>query len=156
MFLKRNLVRYISLCYNINVVCRQLGDKIRATVFIGGKHMERRNLGERLLLFRERMNYSQEQIAQFLGVTQGHISNVESGVKNFPFNKLRKLADLYGCKPTDFETDVDISLVPVAMRSSNNPDAGNDLKVVAKTRKVLKNINLMKGVIAYYEREDVE
>lgn len=144
------------MCYNINVVCRQLGDKTRVTVFIGGKHMERKNLGKRLLLFREKMNYSQVQIAQFLGVTQGHISNVESGVKSFPFSKLKKLADLYGCKPTDFETDVDISLVPVVMRSSNNPDAGNDLKVVAKTRKVLKNINLMKDVIAYYEREDVE
>ena len=108
---------------------------------------------ERLKFFRTAMGYSQLQVANYLGVTQNHVSSVESGKRHFPFTKLEKLSVLYGCKVSDFVEDTGLIPSPIALRSD---EGVGDLEIAAKMRKVFIEMTRMKAVINRYEQEREE
>jgi transcriptional regulator with XRE-family HTH domain len=53
-------------------------------------------IGQRLRQAREVVGYTQEEVAQKLGITKDELSLFESGEQNPPISLLRKLAKLYG------------------------------------------------------------
>ncbi len=46
---------------------------------------------------REAARYTQEDIAQALGITRSAYSNYESGEREAPYDLLEKVSDLFGC-----------------------------------------------------------
>lgn len=54
-------------------------------------------LGEKLAMYRKQNNYTQEQLAELLGVSRQAISKWESDIAYPETDKLIKLSDMYGC-----------------------------------------------------------
>lgn len=46
---------------------------------------------------REAAHYTQDEVAQALGITRSAYSNYESGEREAPYDVLEKLSDLFGC-----------------------------------------------------------
>jgi len=55
-----------------------------------------------LKVFRDANNYTQEQVAVFLGVERGTVSNYERNTREVPLDVLIKLSGLYGVELSDF------------------------------------------------------
>lgn len=56
---------------------------------------DRRGLAERLREAREYLGFSQEEVANFLGVARSALSNIENGQRRVEALELKKLAQLY-------------------------------------------------------------
>lgn len=54
-------------------------------------------LGEKLAMYRKQNNYTQEQLAELLGVSRQAVSKWESDLAYPETDKLIKLSDMYGC-----------------------------------------------------------
>jgi hypothetical protein len=50
------------------------------------------NVGEKLKKYRKRKNMSQQEFAQFLGISQNYLSEVENGVYTPSLKKLSQIA----------------------------------------------------------------
>lgn len=48
--------------------------------------------------FREAARYTQDEVAQALGITRSAYSNYESGEREAPYDVLEKVSDLFGCE----------------------------------------------------------
>lgn len=46
---------------------------------------------------RETARYTQDEVAQALGITRSAYSNYESGEREAPYDVLEKMSDLFGC-----------------------------------------------------------
>lgn len=98
-------------------------------------------IGKNLKLFRGFNRFTQEQVADFLGLNnRSTYSNYESGDREAPLEVLEKCADLYGCDMTlffeDNETSVNDMLI-CAFRADNI--SASDMAEVAKFKNVVKN-----------------
>lgn len=69
----------------------------------GDKDDGRKALGERLREAREYLNFSQDQVATFLGVSRSALSLMETGQRKVDALELKKLAKLYK-RPVGFFT----------------------------------------------------
>lgn len=49
---------------------------------------------------RQISHYTQQEIAQALGITRSAYSNYESGEREIPYDVLEKASDFYGCEMT--------------------------------------------------------
>lgn len=47
---------------------------------------------------REAARYTQDEVAQALGITRSAYSNYESGEREAPYDVLEKVSDLFGCE----------------------------------------------------------
>lgn len=96
--------------------------------------------GATIKLFREKMGYSQETVATFLGIKREMISYFETGARSPNLTQLEKLSDLFGIDLDVFftedikEVELDCSL---AFRADNLRDL--DLKSIMAFRKIIKN-----------------
>ena len=61
------------------------------------ENVDRVALGERLKYEREEQGYSQDEVAQYLGLSRSAISLMESGDRRVDVLELKKLATLYEC-----------------------------------------------------------
>lgn len=57
---------------------------------------ERQKLGERLKREREYLGFSQDQVAETLGITRSAVSLIESGQRKLEVLELKRLAALFG------------------------------------------------------------
>lgn len=60
------------------------------------------NVSKALILYRERNNKSEDDLANYLGIQKKAYKRYESGEREPSFDKLYKLAYLYNCKIDDF------------------------------------------------------
>lgn len=60
------------------------------------------NVSKALILFRERNNKSEDDLANYLGIQKKAYKRYESGDREPSLDKLYKLAYLYNCKVDDF------------------------------------------------------
>jgi len=90
-------------------------------------------LHNKLKLLRQRNHYTQQEIADMLGVTRSTVSNFEIGRRKPEIDVLEKLADIYGVDLNYFSTkpvcanDL-IELVERAENIFNNPQITEDKK----------------------------
>ena len=54
-------------------------------------------IGRNLCRFRNANNFTQEQVAEYLGIKRSTYSNYELGEREMPFELLERVADLLGC-----------------------------------------------------------
>ena len=59
-------------------------------------------IGKNLREIREVSRFTQIQVAGFLGIERGTLSNYELGTREAPFEVLQKLSDLYGVELSSF------------------------------------------------------
>lgn len=110
---------------------------------------ERLTVAKNIKLMREASNYTQENIASFLGIGRSAYSNYESGERELPLSCMEKLADLYGCDAyLMYEQNVDIveSMLATAFRVDNL--SSNDMKQIAAFKRVVKNSLMMDTMLS--------
>ncbi len=61
-------------------------------------------LGQKIKKLRELKNFTQEYMAEELGLTQSGYSKLESGEVDVPFNRLEQIAKILGIRPEDIIT----------------------------------------------------
>lgn len=113
--------------------------------FLWGNNMEEREIiACNIKNMREASDYTQEEVASFLGIKRSAYSNYETGDRELPLSFMEKLADLYGCDAyLMYEEDADIvkNMLTTAFRIENaSPE---DMEQIAAFKRVVKNSLMM-------------
>jgi len=92
---------------------------------------------------RELNNFSQANVAAFLKVDQSLISKFESGERSLQSDMFERLANLYGYKIADFESEDGISekRIKTAYRSSGI--SVKDMEVIHDIKRIAINLFFM-------------
>lgn len=101
---------------------------------------ERLIVAGNLKKMREASGFTQEKVAEYLGIGRSAYANYESAEREFPLAVLEKLSDLYGCDLYAlYETDTDVieSMVATAFRVDDL--SAEDMSQVADFKRVVKN-----------------
>lgn len=97
-------------------------------------------LGQNIKLYREKFNYSQETVADFLGVKREMISYYENDSREIPVEKLNRLADLFGVELLDLlEEKPDLVTLNSVFAFRADELIPTDLTEIASFRKIVKN-----------------
>ena len=62
----------------------------------------RKNIGKKIKLARSRTNYTQEKLAEKLGIDAHYISDIECGLRNITFKTLHRLVSALDVEPYKF------------------------------------------------------
>lgn len=101
---------------------------------------------EKLKLMREQTGLRQEQIAEFLGVTQAYISKVETGERNLTVDQLENLVNLYGYSLSTFANMQD-SVRPIQFAFRAQEVSQDDLKVISDIGRIAINSRFMTEIL---------
>lgn len=103
--------------------------------------------GETLKLLREANHFTQENVADYLGIKRSTYSNYETGDREAPWVVLEKLANLYGCEQYDLESDnQDVLQGVVACAFRVDSMSVEDMKQVAAFKQLVLNYVKMKKI----------
>ena len=105
---------------------------------------ERLIIARNIKKMREASNYTQDNIAAFLGIGRSAYSNYETGDRDFPLSYMDKLADLFGCDAyLMYEEDVNVveNMLTTAFRVDNL--TSGDMEQIAAFKRVVKNSLMM-------------
>ena len=109
-----------------------------------------KQVGDNLRKLRVESGYTQEQVSNYLGITQSNLSKIEHGDRNFNMTLLDKLCLLYNCSPEYLLGESDLHENPgIAFRS----DVKVDLNVVAKMNEVTGFLKLLRRLCEGIEYE---
>lgn len=98
-------------------------------------------VGKNLKKLREENKYTQEQVSDYLGITQSNLSKIENGERNFNMTLLDKLCLLYNCSPEYLLGETYFhEKSHIAFRS----DEKVDLNVVAKMNEITGFLKLLR------------
>ena len=103
--------------------------------------------GETLKLLRDANHFTQENVADYLGIKRSTYSNYETGDREAPWVVLEKLANLYGCDQYDLESenqDVLQGVIACAFRVDSM--SVEDMKQVAAFKQLVMNYLKMKKI----------
>jgi transcriptional regulator with XRE-family HTH domain len=104
--------------------------------------MDTGTIGERLRAVRRSSGFTQEQVANYLGVKRESISYLETGERSASTVMLRRLADLYGYRLSYFLDEAvkeEGPQVAVAFRVADL--SADDLPVIAQARRIASNLD---------------
>ena len=110
---------------------------------------ERLIIAKNIKLLRQASNYTQENIASFLGIGRSAYSNYESGDRELPLSCMEKLADLYGCDAYmlyEENESVIEDMLATAFRVDNLSPA--DMEQIAAYKRVVKNSLMMDTMLS--------
>jgi transcriptional regulator with XRE-family HTH domain len=99
----------------------------------------KKNIGINILNYRKLQGLSQQQIADYLGITREMISLIETGNREISMSNLNKLADLFGIELQELLEEDQVlqeANVAFAFRTDNN---SVDLSNVAAFRRIVLN-----------------
>ncbi len=107
------------------------------------------NLGKNLALLRKKFGYTQQYIADYLGVTSQAVTQYEKESRTIPVTFLRKLALLYNIEEYDLFNDnfesIAVSTAFSAFRATEL--SPKDLREVSKFKKIVTNyLNMVKAL----------
>jgi len=95
------------------------------------------NIGERLKQLRKMHNFTQEQIAKYLGFKQTQIAKLESNKRTLKSSSLNKLCELYNCTPEYILEGIsNYSKEELKFRSDKNLD----LNTLADMNRIIMNL----------------
>lgn len=92
---------------------------------------------DNIVELRKRANLTQQQIAEYLGVSQTDVSRIESGERKITASQIAKLADLFGVNIKELNCSKDLSPMNIAFRA--NQISSEDLKTIALIEKIAIN-----------------
>lgn len=101
--------------------------------------MDCSQLGANLRYCRERLKYTQEEIGNYLGISQPAYNKYERGETSVSIIQLEKLAALYGIEENDLlHSTPDRLRLPLSFAFRKNGAVGN-LEAVAGFKRIIKN-----------------
>lgn len=102
--------------------------------------------GKRFCELRKRSGFTQNIVAEYLGVDQSYISKCEKGERQFSADLLEKAAELFGCT-MDYFVNESCSHVemPIALRA--NSVTNEDLSTIAAINKIALNLRFMEALL---------
>ena len=106
-------------------------------------------IAKNIKLMRQASNYTQENVASFLGIGRSAYSNYESGDRELPLSCMEKLADLYGCDAYmlyEENESVIEDMLATAFRVDNLSPA--DMEQIAAFKSVVKNSLMMDTMLS--------
>ena len=106
-------------------------------------------IAKNIKLMRQASNYTQENVASFLGIGRSAYSNYESGDRELPLSCMEKLADLYGCDAYmlyEENESVIEDMLATAFRVDNLSPA--DMEQIAAFKRVVKNSLMMDKMLS--------
>lgn len=101
---------------------------------------ERNTIAKNIKRLREASNFTQTNVADYLGVTRSAYSNYETGDREMPLSVMEKLADLYGCDLYMLYSEDDSVLeemLVTAFRVDNL--SADDMKQIAAFKRIVRN-----------------
>lgn len=102
--------------------------------------MEREVVAMNLKCLREANGFTQEKLADYLGIGRSAYSNYESADREAPLNVLERLADLYGCELISlYEENENVRNVMLATAFRVDNLSAEDMQQVAAFKRVVKN-----------------
>lgn len=78
-----------------------------------------KTISRNLKKLRETARYTQDEVAQSLGITRSAYSNYESGDREVPYDVIEKASDFFGCEMTmlfEENENVDAMIIATAFR----------------------------------------
>lgn len=106
-----------------------------------GDEIMNNTVAKNLYQLRRENGYTQEQVSNYLGITQSNLSKIENGERNFNMTLLDKLCLLYNCSPEYLLGEEDFcEKSSIAFRS----DEKVDLNVVAKMNEITGYLKLLR------------
>lgn len=103
-------------------------------------------LGERIKNFRIKSNFTQANIAEFLGVDQSFISKVEKNERTLTSSMLDKLAMLFGVRPKNLiDGDADAKALTYAFRA--NDMTVEDMETICAINRIALNSTFLDTVL---------
>ena len=94
-------------------------------------------IGDRIKRLRKMHNFTQEQVANYLGFKQTHIAKLESNNRKLKSSSLNKLCELYNCPKEYILTGIgEYSNEEFKFRSSKDLD----LETLANMNRIIRNI----------------
>ena len=106
-------------------------------------------IGRNIKLYRLINGFTQDAVANFLGIKREMISYYESGSREIPFDVLNRLSNLYGVDLADFyEEDENQLKENVACAFRTNGFESEDLETIAHFKAVVKSYLKMNNLLA--------
>ena len=103
-------------------------------------------VGERIKKLRSENNFTQEQVADYLGFRQTQIAKLESNDRTLKSSSLNKLCELYNCTPEYILDGIgEYSMVNFKFRSAKNDLDLNTLSNMNRIIRNLKHLNKLNG-----------
>jgi transcriptional regulator with XRE-family HTH domain len=97
-------------------------------------------IGKNIKSYREINGFTQDTVANFLGVKREMISYYENGTREIPFEVLTRLSDLYGVEMADFfEEDENLVKENIACAFRTEGFEDSDLETIADFKAIVKN-----------------
>ena len=106
-------------------------------------------LSKNLRDFRIKLGLTQDQMADYLGISREEVSYYETNRRPVSMDLIPKYADLFGIDEYDlYEEETSINNLHIAFAFRANEISTEDLKVVAGFKKIALNYLKMKNVLA--------
>jgi transcriptional regulator with XRE-family HTH domain len=104
-------------------------------------------LGKNLKVWRDKLGFSQEKIAEYLGISRENISYYENGEREIPVKYLEKISELFGIEPDLlFEEDISAQEAEMAFAFRNDETLSvESLESIAKFKKIVRNYLMMES-----------
>jgi len=107
-----------------------------------------KTIGNNIRSYREINGFTQDTVANFLGVKREMISYYENGAREIPLDVLNRLSDLYGVDLADFfEVDEKFAKENVACAFRTDGFENEDLETIAQFKAVVKNYCKMNNLL---------
>lgn len=95
-------------------------------------------IGDRIKKLRNENNFTQKQVADYLGFKQTQIAKLESNDRTLKSSSLNKLCELYDCTPEYILDGIgEYSMEKFKFRSNKN---NLDLNTLANMNRIIKNL----------------
>ena len=105
-------------------------------------------IGKNIKSYREELHLSQEEVAEYLGVSRELISYYENGRREAQLEKLEKLADLFGIELIILlEKDLTIREADLAFAFRSDGLEQRDLEHIGNFHRIIKNYLKMKQIL---------
>lgn len=105
-----------------------------------GKMEERLVVASNIKRLREASGFTQESVANYLGIKRSAYSNYETGERELPLNLMEKIADLYGCDMYDLYSE-DGNVVGAMLATAFRVDmlSREDMEQIAAFKRIVNN-----------------
>lgn len=105
-------------------------------------------IGENIKSYREKLQLTQNQVAECLGISRELVSLYETGKREINLEKLESLADLFGVELVNLiEEDSNLVAADLAFAYRSDEMTNDDLKQISEFRKIIKNYLKMRQML---------
>ena len=108
-----------------------------------------KTIARNLKKLRETARYTQDEVAQALGITRSAYSNYESGDREVPYDVIEKASDFFGCDMTVlFEENENVDAMILATAFRIDGIAPEDACEIMRFKNIVKSYLKMEAIEA--------